>query len=143
MGPKNVLKARLAAKLAAEQQEASKKASALEPSIDENYAEREQLIHDLEQKHLLLVKEHEIEKSNHLAAKSNLTQYQAQISDLRLQLETAVRQSSDKDLDLKLKENALKDTEHATEELRERALRKSEECDRYWYTVITSLYAIT
>lgn len=84
----------------------------------------------LEHMHCALKKENEQEKATCISVKASLTQAQSTIADFREKFENVSRQLSDKDLEAKLKDSLLKENEQATEELKDRCLKRSEECDR-------------
>jgi hypothetical protein len=77
-----------------------------------------------------LNRELELERESHLATKSQLNAATQGNAELSNKLDMALKQIRDKDLELKLAQNSLKDAEASAEELRERALRRAEDCDR-------------
>lgn len=90
-----------------------------------------QSLHDLEVRYLTLLKEHEQEKASCIAAKASTEQAQCAVAELRAKYEGACRAVSEKDFEAKLKDNLIKEAEQLTEELKERNLQRTEECDRW------------
>ena len=108
----------------------SVKKSGLRMSANQGHEGCESTLAALEHVHLLLKKENEQEKATCISVKVALTQAQSTIADLKEKLENVSKQLSDKDLETKLKDSLLKENEHLTDELKDRCLKKSEECDR-------------
>lgn len=90
----------------------------------------QQSLHDLEQRYLTLLQEHEQEKASCVAAKASTEQAQTAVAEFRAKYEGVCRVLSERDFEAKLKDNLIKEAEQLTEELKERNLQRTEECDR-------------
>lgn len=77
-----------------------------------------------------LRKEHEILKVERDSLSGKVLSQENEIDDLRDSILSLTKQLSDKELEYKHKDNAVKDLEDSKENFRERLVRKSEECDR-------------
>ena len=93
-------------------------------------AAAEQIFHDLEQRHLLLRKEHDAVCIERDAVKGKLETIQTTVDELREKLSVAQKEVQDKDHDLKQLQRTTKTLEDSQEDLHDRYRRRSEECDR-------------
>ena len=93
--------------------------------------DHDQLIHDIEQRHISLRKEHEIIKLERDTLAAKLTQQQNEGEELRETILSLSSQISAKDLECKIKENKCKEFEDQVNHLNDRNARLLEECDRY------------
>lgn len=93
-------------------------------------ADSEQIFHDLELRHVLLRKEHDVVCIEREAFKSKLVTLQSSVDELREKLGASQMETQNKDQDLKQFQRSSKILEDSQEDIHDRYRRRSEECDR-------------
>eukprot|EP01041_Mallomonas_annulata_P007955 gene7955-16288_t len=90
----------------------------------------EQLIHDLELRHVSLRKEHESLRADRDRLQAKV-KYDETVSDeLRESVQKFSRQLADREIDCKRKDNTIRELEESNEDMRDRLNRRSDECER-------------
>lgn len=100
------------------------------PMPEEDLAEMQQKLHDLESMHMSTLKDHDAQKVELESLRNQFSQREAIIEELREKQTVNQSQLSDAELELRAKNQSIKDLHQQELDLRDRQSRLSEECDR-------------